>query len=116
MLKVEDVKNEQLNALKIVIGHKVDKHIKNGTLCRLDVDPTVVERSILHHVVDDFINNHKEQLSPQNTISSFPSDFQETNDIFLEFDDAFNNVGSSSVGDILDDSQPSRTLRRRQLS
>ncbi|KAA0057166.1 CACTA en-spm transposon protein [Cucumis melo var. makuwa] len=37
---------------------------------------------------------------------------EETDDLFLEFDDAFNNIGSSLVGNTLDDSQPSP--RRRQ--
>ncbi|KAA0035044.1 uncharacterized protein E5676_scaffold155G00800 [Cucumis melo var. makuwa] len=66
---MEDVGNEQLNVLKIIIGHCMDEHIKYDTLCRPDVDPTVMERPIVHLVVDNFINDDDEQLSPQSRSS-----------------------------------------------
>ena len=59
------MENQQLNALEIVVGHRVNEHIEDDTLCRPDVDPTVVERPIVHHVVDDFIDDDDAQLSPQ---------------------------------------------------
>ncbi|KAA0053553.1 CACTA en-spm transposon protein [Cucumis melo var. makuwa] len=31
-VEMDDVENEQLNVLKIVIGHRVDEHFKNDTL------------------------------------------------------------------------------------
>ncbi|KAA0047006.1 uncharacterized protein E6C27_scaffold230G002000 [Cucumis melo var. makuwa] len=65
MAKMEDVENEQLNALKIVVVYRVDEHIEDDTLCRLDIDPIVVERPV------------------------------ETDDLFLKFDDTFNNAGGS---------------------
>ena len=43
----------------------MDEHIEDDTLDRLDVDPIVVERSIMCYVVDDFINNDDEKLSVQ---------------------------------------------------
>ena len=42
----------------------MNEHIEDDTLCRLDVDLTIVERLVVHHVVDDFINDDDEQLSP----------------------------------------------------
>ncbi|KAA0054361.1 CACTA en-spm transposon protein [Cucumis melo var. makuwa] len=39
-----------------------------------------------------------------------------SSNLFLEFDDAFNNVGLSSMGDNSYGSQPTRTLRKRQHS
>ena len=47
----------------LVVGYSVDGQIEDDTLYKLDVDPTVVEKSIVHHVVDDFINDEDEQLS-----------------------------------------------------
>ncbi|KAA0063153.1 uncharacterized protein E5676_scaffold1213G00260 [Cucumis melo var. makuwa] len=72
----DDVENEQLNVLKIVIGHRVDEHIEDDTLCRTDVDPTIVERPV--------------------------SDFDEIDAMFLEFPKDLNNPteGLSSVGEI----------------
>ncbi|KAA0055902.1 uncharacterized protein E6C27_scaffold319G00080 [Cucumis melo var. makuwa] len=44
-------------------------HIAARYRCRSlfwpDVDPTVVERSVIRHVADDFIDNDDEQLSHQ---------------------------------------------------
>ncbi|TYK24203.1 CACTA en-spm transposon protein [Cucumis melo var. makuwa] len=50
------------------------------------------------------------------TMSSFPSGFQETGDLFLEFNDVFNNVELFSVGDTSAEPQPTCTPRRRQHS
>ncbi|TYK04774.1 uncharacterized protein E5676_scaffold68G00870 [Cucumis melo var. makuwa] len=61
MAKMEDVENEQLNALKIVVVYRVDEHIEDDTLCRLDIDPIVVERPVVHHVINDFMNDDDEQ-------------------------------------------------------
>lgn len=36
VLEVEDVKNEQLNVLEIVVGHRMDEQIEDDTLCRVD--------------------------------------------------------------------------------
>ena len=62
---MDDVENEQLNVLEIVVSHRMDEEIEDNTLCRPNVDPTVVERPVLHHVTDDFIDNSDEQLSHQ---------------------------------------------------
>ena len=49
------VENEQLNVLEIVVDQRVDEHVEDNTLCRLDINPTMVERPIVRHVADDFI-------------------------------------------------------------
>ncbi|TYK03149.1 CACTA en-spm transposon protein [Cucumis melo var. makuwa] len=91
--EVDDVKNEKLNVLEMVVSHQVDEHIEDDTLCKLDVDLTVVERSVVHHVADDFIND--------GIMSSFSSGFEETDVMFLEFDEDLNTTGGpSSMGDI----------------
>ncbi|KAA0049803.1 uncharacterized protein E5676_scaffold142G00300 [Cucumis melo var. makuwa] len=41
-LTVDDVEDQQLNVLKIVIGHRIVDHVEDDTLCRVDVDPIVV--------------------------------------------------------------------------
>ena len=46
--RIWDVEDQQLNVLEIVVGHCVDEHIEDDTLCRLDVDLIVVEKSIVH--------------------------------------------------------------------
>ncbi|KAA0037353.1 CACTA en-spm transposon protein [Cucumis melo var. makuwa] len=61
--EVDDVENEHLSVLEIIVSHQVDEHIKNDTLCRTDVDPTIVQRSIVRHVTDDFIDVVDENLS-----------------------------------------------------
>ncbi|KAA0063200.1 uncharacterized protein E5676_scaffold2774G00080 [Cucumis melo var. makuwa] len=55
--EVEDVENEHINILEVVVSHQVDDHIEDDTLCRIDVDLTIVERPVVHHVTDDFIDN-----------------------------------------------------------
>ncbi|KAA0032772.1 uncharacterized protein E5676_scaffold428G00170 [Cucumis melo var. makuwa] len=96
-LEVDDVENEDLNVLEIVVSHQVDEHIKNDTLCKTDVDPTFVERPIVRHVNDDFIND--------------------LDAIFFEFADDLDKLagGSSSMGDNLSSSsQPSATSTPRR--
>ncbi|KAA0050211.1 (R)-mandelonitrile lyase 1-like [Cucumis melo var. makuwa] len=44
------------------------------------------------------------------------NDNDESHDLFLKFDDTFNNEGSSSEGDTSDGSQPTYTSRRHQHS
>ncbi|KAA0044255.1 uncharacterized protein E6C27_scaffold2741G00120 [Cucumis melo var. makuwa] len=61
--EVEDIENEQLNVLKIIVAHLVDEHIEVNTFYRTEVDPTMVERSDVHHVADDFIDDDDGQLS-----------------------------------------------------
>ena len=66
---MEDVKNEQLKVLEIIVEPDVDEYIEDDTLCRPNVNPTLVERSVVHHVMDDFINDDDKQLSPQSGLS-----------------------------------------------
>ncbi|KAA0060253.1 uncharacterized protein E5676_scaffold639G00130 [Cucumis melo var. makuwa] len=63
MPEAEDIENEQINIVEIVVGNRVDDHIEDDTLCRTDVDPTIVERSVVRHVTDDFIDDVDEHLS-----------------------------------------------------
>ncbi|KAA0041912.1 CACTA en-spm transposon protein [Cucumis melo var. makuwa] len=103
--EVDDVENEQLNVLKIVVDHRVDEHIKDKTLYRTGVDPIIVERPVVRHVTDDFIDDRVEQLLHQSrtsdkprTMLSFPSGFDETDAMFLEFvEDLNNHAGGSSL-------------------
>lgn len=60
MFEVEDVENGQLNVLEIIMRHYVDEHIEDETLCRPNVDPIVVERLIVCHIIDDFKNDYDE--------------------------------------------------------
>ena len=60
---MDDVEKKYLNVLKIVVSHQMDEHIEDDTLCRTNVDPTIVERSVVLHVIDDFTNNVDEHLS-----------------------------------------------------
>ena len=70
MPEVEDIESEQFNVLEIIVGHRMDEHIDNDTLCRAKVDPTVVERSDVCHVADDFIDDDDEKLSSPQSGSS----------------------------------------------
>ncbi|KAA0040340.1 hypothetical protein E6C27_scaffold460G00450 [Cucumis melo var. makuwa] len=85
---VDDPKNEA------GVSHQVDDHIEDDTLCRNDVDLTIVERPVVHHVTDDFIDDPLYMSYPRNN-------FMEMDDMFLEFEDNLDNIagGSSSVGD-----------------
>ncbi|KAA0050798.1 hypothetical protein E6C27_scaffold404G00510 [Cucumis melo var. makuwa] len=118
--KVDNVENEHLNALEIIISHRVDEHIEDDTLCRTNVDPTIIERPVVRHVIDDFIDDVDEHLSHKSTISSFSSGFDKIDAMFLEFVEELDNPteGSLSVGDNSSTSQPSTTptLRRRAQS
>ncbi|KAA0065796.1 CACTA en-spm transposon protein [Cucumis melo var. makuwa] len=112
VLEVNDVDNEHLNALEIVVNHQVDEQIEDDTLCRTDVDPTIVERPVVYHFTDDFIDDVDEHLY---IISLFLSGFDETNVIFLEFAEDLDNFtgGLSSVDDNSSTSQPSATSTPR---
>ncbi|KAA0054539.1 hypothetical protein E6C27_scaffold24G003230 [Cucumis melo var. makuwa] len=61
--EVEDVQNDHINILEVVVSHQVDDHIEDDILCRNDVDHTIVERPIVRHVTDDFIDDVDEHLS-----------------------------------------------------
>ena len=61
--EVEDVQNDHINIVEVVVSHQVDDHIEDDTLCRNDVDPTIVERPVVRHVTDDFIDDVDEHLS-----------------------------------------------------
>ena len=62
--KVDDVVDQQRNVSKIVVDHRIADHIEDITMCRVHVNPTVVERPIVHHATDDFIDDDDAQLSP----------------------------------------------------
>ncbi|KAA0052200.1 CACTA en-spm transposon protein [Cucumis melo var. makuwa] len=110
---VDDVENEQLNVFEIIVSHRVEEHIEDDTLYRIDVDPTIVERSIVCHIDDNFIDNRDEQFN----MSSFPRDFEEIGPMFLKFDEELNTArGSSLVGDNSETTQPSLTPSRRVQS
>ena len=67
--EVDDFENEHLNVLEIVANHWVDKYIEDDTLYRTDVDPTIIEGSVMHHVTDDFIDDVDEHLSNESGAS-----------------------------------------------
>ncbi|TYK04814.1 gamma-aminobutyrate transaminase POP2 [Cucumis melo var. makuwa] len=69
----------------------MNEHIEDDTLCRTDIDPTIVERPIVHHVTNNFIDDGDGQLSHQNTISSFLIYFNKTDVMFLEFVEDLDN-------------------------
>ena len=54
-----------MDVLKIVVRHHLAEHIREDTLCRVDVDPIVVKSLVVQHFIDNFINDDDEQLSPQ---------------------------------------------------
>ncbi|TYK06669.1 gag/pol protein [Cucumis melo var. makuwa] len=63
---IQVVQNKRIWDIPKVVGsHCVADHIEDDTLCRLDVDPIVVERPTIRHVIDNFINDDDEQLSVQ---------------------------------------------------
>ncbi|TYK31697.1 CACTA en-spm transposon protein [Cucumis melo var. makuwa] len=96
---VEDIKNEQLNVLETIFDHRVDKHIEDDTLCRPDVDSIMVERLVVRHVADNFIDD-----GDRCSVSQVWRRVKECK-------------GSSSVGvNLAESSQPSPTPRRRQQS
>ena len=69
MPEVDDAENEQLKVLEIVVDHRMDEPIEDDTICRTNIDPTIVERSVVCHVADDFIDDGDEQLSHQSGTS-----------------------------------------------
>ncbi|KAA0056453.1 uncharacterized protein E5676_scaffold120G001930 [Cucumis melo var. makuwa] len=74
VLEVDDVENEHFNVLELLVRHHVHEHIEDDTLYRTDVNPTIIEKPTVHHVMDDFIDDVDEEF----TMSSFWSDFDET--------------------------------------
>ncbi|KAA0054484.1 uncharacterized protein E5676_scaffold552G00380 [Cucumis melo var. makuwa] len=63
MPKMDNIDNEQLNVLEIVVSHQVDEYIEDDTQCKTNVDPTIVEKPIVRHVTDNFIDDVDEELS-----------------------------------------------------
>ncbi|TYK30898.1 CACTA en-spm transposon protein [Cucumis melo var. makuwa] len=91
--EVEDVENDHINVLEIVISHRVDDHIEDDTLCKTNVDPTIIERSVVRHVTDNFINDVDEHLLHASIMSYGRNNFLETDAICsskLEHDVAVN--------------------------
>ncbi|KAA0055173.1 hypothetical protein E6C27_scaffold2359G00020 [Cucumis melo var. makuwa] len=110
--EVDDVENEQLNVLEIIAGHQVDEHIEDDNHGKIDI-------SIVHHVIDDFIDDGDEQLSHRSgksTISSFSSGFDKIDAIFLLFVEDLDNPagGLSSMNNNLGTAQPFATLTPRR--
>ncbi|KAA0066615.1 uncharacterized protein E6C27_scaffold979G00300 [Cucumis melo var. makuwa] len=102
VLKVDDVEDQQLNVPKIVVGHHVADHVENETLyCKVDIDPTMVDKSMVY--------------ISTGTMSNFPVDFDESDDLFDFNAKEFNIVqGTSSVSNTSDVSQPATPTPRRQ--
>ncbi|KAA0033005.1 CACTA en-spm transposon protein [Cucumis melo var. makuwa] len=103
----------------------MDKHIKDDTLCSHDVDLIVVERPIVRHVANDFIDDGiricliNVCFSMSTSImSSFPSSFEETNQMFIEFGMDINIAKGLSSADenSAESTQPPPTPRRSQQS
>ena len=64
VLEVEDIENDQLNVLKIIVEHRGNEYvIEDDTLCRTEVDPTVVERPNVIHIADNFIDDDNDEQS-----------------------------------------------------
>ena len=62
VLEVEDIENDQLNVLKIIVEHRGNEYvIVDDTLCRTEVDPTVVERPNVIHIADNFIDDEDDE-------------------------------------------------------
>ncbi|MDV3193972.1 MAG: hypothetical protein Q8835_02865 [Sweet potato little leaf phytoplasma] len=62
----EDIRNDQLQLLEVEGGFRVDESIQEDTLCREDVDPTIMEgptfppqlrRGVSSNNNDEFIND-----------------------------------------------------------
>ncbi|TYK28983.1 CACTA en-spm transposon protein [Cucumis melo var. makuwa] len=49
--------------VEIVVSHRVDDHIEDDTLCKSNVDLTIVERQVVRYVTDDFMDDVDEHLS-----------------------------------------------------
>ena len=79
--EVEDIKNDQLNVIKIIIKQRVDEHvIEDDTLCRTEVDPTIVERPNVCHVLENFINDEDDKQSSHQASRAMMN-----NNIFLTY-------------------------------
>ncbi|KAA0056251.1 NBS-LRR type resistance protein [Cucumis melo var. makuwa] len=88
----------------------MEGQIEDETLCRAEVDPTMVERPNARYIADDFIDDDDEQSSNHhhlkvdqatmnnNVFFPYTDGFHETN-LYLELDDPFNNTGGSSSVD-----------------
>ncbi|KAA0040155.1 uncharacterized protein E6C27_scaffold1302G00020 [Cucumis melo var. makuwa] len=121
-----------MNVLEIVVSHRVADHVEDDTLCSVDVHPTEVERLIVLHVDDDFINNDDEQFSfhilsyasfilvymSPDTMSQFLFGFNESDGLFDFNAEEFNTIADMSyVDDTSDASRPTApTSRRRKHS
>ena len=69
--KVKDIENDQLNVLEVIVKHRVDEHvIEDDTLCKTEVDPTIVERPSVRHVMKNFINDEDDEQSSHQSGSS----------------------------------------------
>ncbi|KAA0041466.1 CACTA en-spm transposon protein [Cucumis melo var. makuwa] len=79
----------------------MDDHIEDDTLCRIDTDPTIVERLVVCHVTNDYIGDVDEHLSHVSIMSYGRNNLLETDAMFLDFEDDLDNFvgGSSSVDD-----------------
>ena len=60
---MDDVENEHLNVLEIAVSHRVDDHIEDDILCRTNVNPTIIKRSVVCPVTDNFIDDVDGHLS-----------------------------------------------------
>ncbi|KAA0052813.1 uncharacterized protein E6C27_scaffold773G00040 [Cucumis melo var. makuwa] len=110
--QVEDVENKHINVLEIVVSHRVDNHIEDYTMCRIDIDPTIVERlvDIMSLMTSSamWMNTCHMQATTMNysdkpriMSSSYQrNNFLEMDIMFLKFEDDLDNLagGSSSVG------------------
>ncbi|KAA0039668.1 CACTA en-spm transposon protein [Cucumis melo var. makuwa] len=87
----------------------MDEHIEDVTLYRTDVDSTIVKRSVMHHVVDGFIDDGMNNCHIK-AEQAMANDSDESHAIFLKFIKDLNNPagGSSSVSENsgLDEKKP----------
>ncbi|KAA0052779.1 CACTA en-spm transposon protein [Cucumis melo var. makuwa] len=103
----------------LLMKELVVANLMKKMICRTDIDPTIVERPVMHHVTDNFIDDVDEHLD---IMSYTRNNFLETDAMFLEFEDNLDNLagGSSSVDDnaTWSSSQPptTTTLRRHTQS
>ncbi|TYK15306.1 CACTA en-spm transposon protein [Cucumis melo var. makuwa] len=129
MPEVDDVENEHQNVLEIVVSHRVIStsrmtlcagltlilQLLKGRLCvvSLTTSSTMWMNTCHMQAEQETMTNDSDELRP---MSFFPSDFDETDAMFLKFSEALDNpVGrSSSVSDNLGTSQPSTTPTPRR--
>ncbi|TYK13937.1 gamma-aminobutyrate transaminase POP2 [Cucumis melo var. makuwa] len=78
---LEQLDQLEFPVMKIIVSHRVDDHIEDDTLCRNDIDPTIVE-SIM-------------------SLSYPRNNFLETDAMFHKFENDLDKLtrGSSSAGD-----------------